>query len=205
MRNRYTEPTAIVFICITLLASACSSQQTRQQNAGQVTPSSAVREQYQQALSLMQRSQWDQAIEQLQAITRQNDALSGPYLNLGIAYARKGDSESAKQALLQSIERNKINPLAFNQLGILYRQAGDFEEAHRMYDSALKVSPDYADTHWNIGILFDLYLHEPGRALEHYERYQRLTGSSDPQLLLWIAELKQRTQTKPLVAGADKR
>ncbi len=63
-----------------------------------------------------------------------------------------------------------------------------------MYERALKVSPDYPDTHWNIGILYDVYLSKADLALQHYIRYQQLTGSDDPKLQGWISTLRKATQ-----------
>ena len=72
-----------------------------------------------------------------------------------------------------------------------------------MYEAALAVAPDDPDTHWNLGILHDLYLPDTGQALQHYERYRQLTGSDDRQLQAWIADLMQRIEGARLTAGVQ--
>ena len=174
-------------IVTVLLGSGCATtpEGSSPQAPAAVTP--ALEAQYHQAIESMKAGQWEAAIVGLESITQENDRLSGPYLNLGIAYANSGDTDKAAAALLASLDRNPVNPLACNQLGILYRRSGRFDQARQMYENALQADPAYADAHWNLGILHDLYLQQPGQALQHYERYQQLTGSDDPQLRLWIA------------------
>ena len=70
----------------------------------------------------------------------------------------------------------------------------------RVLEDKAPHAPDDPDTHWNLGILNDLYLKRPQQALEHCERYRQLTGSEDPQLLLWIAQLKLGTSTPEMTA-----
>jgi hypothetical protein len=52
--------------------------------------------------------------------------------------------------------------------------------------------PNFAPAHRNLGVLSDLYLGDPERALTELERYKELTGEEKP-ITGWIAELRQRT------------
>ena len=79
-----------------------------------------------------------------------------------------------------------------NQLGIAYRRAGRFADARASYERAIVADPTLADAECNLGILLDLYLDDPEAALPHYERYQALTGESDPKVAAWLAELRTR-------------
>ncbi|UCE89659.1 MAG: tetratricopeptide repeat protein, partial [Pseudomonadota bacterium] len=87
---------------------------------------------------------------------------------------------------------NPDNAAAYNHLGIVHRQRGDFKKAQDAYRQALKIEPDYALAHRNLGILYDLYMGDLSRALKHYERYQALTGGDDRQVDKWIVDLKRR-------------
>jgi tetratricopeptide (TPR) repeat protein len=149
----------------------------------------------------MKAGQWETAISGLESITRENDRLPGPYLNLGIAYAHTGDREKAIAALQASIERKPGNPIAYNQLGILYRQSGEFGQARTMYETALQADPACADAQWNLGVLHDLYLQQPAEAQQHYERYRQLTGAEEPELRPETAVRQQNTANKQLTAG----
>ncbi|WP_159436005.1 tetratricopeptide repeat protein [Microbulbifer donghaiensis] len=118
--------------------------------------------------------------------------LSGPWLNLGIVQVRAGNAEAAEQSLRQAIVVNDNNVFAWNQLAALLRDAGRFDEALRCYREALQRWPDYGDAHRNLGILFDLYLHQPDKALEHYRAAQAIREEPDKQLAGWIVDLERR-------------
>ncbi len=79
-----------------------------------------------------------------------------------------------------------------NQEGIRYREAGDFDRAAATYLEALGEDEHAAMTHLNLGILYDLYLGKPGRALYHYTEYQFLTGGEDRTVLGWIKDLERQ-------------
>lgn len=81
---------------------------------------------------------------------------------------------------------------AFNDDAIALRREGDFGAAEQAYLSALRETEDDAVTHHNIGILYDLYLGVPNKAIEHYQRYQDIVGGSDPGVAGWIADLDRR-------------
>jgi tetratricopeptide (TPR) repeat protein len=82
--------------------------------------------------------------------------------------------------------------LRINTAAIELRKSGQFQRAERAYLDALQVDADHAPTHRNLGILYDLYLAQPDKALAHYARYQALLGNDDRTVLGWISDLQQR-------------
>ena len=92
------------------------------------------------------------------------------------------------------------HPAALNQLGLLHRKNGNFLEAEATYLKAVTVSPDYALAHYNLGILYELYLQRLESALEHFEAYQALVGE-DKQVDKWIADLKRRLAARQPTAN----
>ena len=92
-----------------------------------------------------------------------------------------GDTEQARLWFQRSIANNPGNTSAYNEYGIFLREQGQFAEAEATYLLALAQWEASADTHRNIGILYDLYLGEPQKALQHYHRYQVLTGGQIPR------------------------
>lgn len=84
---------------------------------------------------------------------------------------------------------------AFNTEGIALRQQGDFGAAEQAYLAALAASEDDAAAHRNIGILYDLYLGMPDKAVFHYRRYQALTEPGNREVAGWIADLERRQLT----------
>jgi tetratricopeptide (TPR) repeat protein len=125
---------------------------------------------------------------------------SGPLVNLGILAAKAGRFEEAEKTLISAVERNARNATAFNQLGIVYRKLGRFQDAEKAYEQAVQVDPSYATAYFNLGVLCDLYLQQPQRALEAYERYLELTPSPDSRVNAWVTELRKRVGD-PSAAG----
>lgn len=201
MWKRSSKFASTALILTVLQGVGCSTSPDRPPGQESVAATPALRDQYRQAIDAMKAGRWDAAIAGLESITRENDGLPGPYLNLGIAYAHTGDREKAVAALQASIERNPVNPIAYNQLGVLYRQSGQFEEARIMYENALQADPAFADAQWNLGVLHELYLQQPAVAQRHYERYRQLTGSDERQLPPGIAGMQRNTGTQQLTAG----
>jgi tetratricopeptide (TPR) repeat protein len=201
MWKRFSKSACAALILTLLLAGGCANAPDRSTGQRPVDVTPVLREQYRQAIETMKAGQWDAAITRLESITRENDRLSGPYLNLGIAYAHSGDREKAIAALQVSIERNPVNPIAYNQLGILYRQSGEFEQARTMYEHALQADPACADAQWNLGVLNDLYLQQPAEAQQYYERYRQLTGSNERQLQPEAAGIQPNTAPEQLTVG----
>lgn len=148
--------------------------------------------QFERALTLLGAGDVDLAIKELEQLSGSNPEYAGPVLNLGIAYTKSGKFPEAEQAFKMAIARKPDSAAAYNQLGILYRKQGRFTDAVNSYERALEIQPDYALAHLNLGVLYDLYLQQPDKALEQFERYESLTGGSDAAVSGWIKEIKSR-------------
>ncbi len=97
----------------------------------------------------------------------------------------------AEAAFKGVLARNPASAVAGNELGIVERRLGKFSEAEAAYLHVIEAEPDYAAAHLNLGILYDLYLGDPQKALEQFERYVAIAGENK-QLAGWLAELKKR-------------
>ncbi len=175
--------------------SADAKKPALRQNA---TP--AERE-FQAALTLMEGGRPQDAEKMLLAMTKTYPKLSGPYANLGILYFKSNREEKAKEAFTKVLSLNGTSGTAYNYLGVIHRNNGEFQRAHDYYQKALEIDPKYASAVLNLGILYDLYLQKPHKALKHYQQYQNLAGTEDRQVKMWIADLKNRTTTNAVTAG----
>lgn len=149
---------------------------------------------FQEALTLMGRQEFDEASAVLSQLAADYPLLSGPVLNLGIVYLHQDEANKASAAFKEAINRHPENPYAYLYHGIALKQQGKFKQAEKSYFKALEVAPDYAQAHINLGILYELYLQEPPKALPHYEKYQALQSEPDPLVANWIAVLKNQIQ-----------
>lgn len=191
------------WLLLSVILAGCAATRVEKPSQGSsatappITVPADARRQYTSALALIKKGQDKQAEPLLQALTRKFPRLAGPYINLGILYARSGHKQEAEAALQHAIQIKPDSAAAHNQLGILYREAGHFKKAEQAYQQALAAKPDYAYAHLNLGILLDLYLQKPDQALTQYERYQQLQKHEDKQVKLWIIDLKRRLKKKP--------
>lgn len=161
-----------------------------------VLPPEAV-QQFDRAVTLMSSGDLAQAEQGLRSLATAYPAYSGPLLNLGILHAKAGKLDEAEKAIREAIARNGNNAAAFNQLGIVHRKQGRFKEADEAYTRAVQIDPNYALAYLNLGVLCDLYLQEPQRALEAYERYLSLASSPDAKVSGWVTELRKRIGAEP--------
>jgi len=127
---------------------------------------------------------------------------SGPLLNLGVLQSKAGRLEEAEKALKGALERKADNAIALNQLGVVYRRQGRFNEADAAYTRAVQIDPNYANAYLNLGVLCDLYLQQPQRALEAFERYLSLSTAPDERVGAWVKELKVRLESSQRATGA---
>ena len=150
-----------------------------------------VRADYETALSYLQQGRHDEGIELLEQVAAAAPELSAPRIDLGIARHRAGDLEAAESSLLLALESNPEQPVAHNELGIIYRRTGRFDEARKSYEAALAVYPGFHFARRNLAILCDLYLADLECALENYEAYMK-TVPSDEEASMWIADIRYR-------------
>lgn len=148
---------------------------------------------FQQALTLMEQERWDEAASLLSQIATESPLLAGPVLNLGIIHLQKGELGQAIAAFKEATNRHPENPYIYIYQGIAQRQQGLFKQAEASYLKALDLAPNYAQANINLGILYELYLQQPEKALLHYEKYQELQDNPDPLVNSWITVLKNQS------------
>ncbi|MGD8784125.1 MAG: tetratricopeptide repeat protein [Thioalkalispiraceae bacterium] len=151
---------------------------------------------YRRAVSSMKNGQVGSAISQFSALSQSHPNLAGPFINLGILYISKGEYEKAEKNLLQATTIKPDDAVAQTHLGIAYRHLGKFDQAKTAYDVALKTNPRYPFAHLNAGILYDIYLDDLSRALNHYKQYQSLINGKDELVDKWIIDLERRIQNR---------
>jgi tetratricopeptide (TPR) repeat protein/outer membrane protein assembly factor BamD (BamD/ComL family) len=145
------------------------------------------------ATALLTDGEHAAAIDKLTYLTSESPMVAASYINLGIAYHEAGDLDAAAEYLQIAIDLDGAanNPVAYNELGIVFRKLGRFEEAKASYRAALAASSEYHFAQRNLGILCDLYLAELECALEQYESLLAAVPDDD-ELAIWIADVSDR-------------
>ena len=199
----------ILLVPLCLLVAACATTAPQQKEQAQiqiqeqvgftisepVRVSDAVRAEYERAMLLLEQGSLEGGITVLEQVVVDAPDVSGPRIDLGIAYHRKGDLETAEQQLQTALGLNPEHPVVLNELGIIQRKTGRFSEARRSYEAALAVFPGYHHARRNLGVLCDLDLAALECALNSYQAYMQ-TVPEDPQASMWIADLQMRMGRK---------
>ncbi|KKO44086.1 hypothetical protein WG68_17370 [Arsukibacterium ikkense] len=148
--------------------------------------------QFQQAKQLLREQQYQAALTLLQPLAQQVPAAAGIGYNLAICYWQLQQPEQARQQLHAVLKHDPAYVDAANLLGVLARQAGDFNQARRHWLDALAQQQHFASAHKNLGFLYELYLAQPEQARYHYLQYQQLTG--DPLVEAWLSLLEPQQE-----------
>src|SRR3984885_3078016 len=148
-------------------------------------------QQYSQALQMMKSNHLTDAELEFKQLSVAYPQFSGPQLNLGLLYLRDSRLPEAEAAFKAALQTSPANPIAGDELGIVERKLGKFAEAEAAYLHAIAAEPNYAPAHLNLGVLYDLYLAEPQKALEQFERYLEIAGENK-QVSGWLIELRKR-------------
>ena len=151
----------------------------------------SARNDFEEAARLLDGEAYDRAIEILEKVVGNSPNVTAPYIDLGIAYQRTGEKEKAEAQFKKALEIFPGHPVACNQYGLLLRKEGKFDEARDIFETALARYPSYYPVHRNLGILYDLYLNDLAKALEHYEIYFGYVPE-DAKVKIWIADLRIR-------------
>jgi Flp pilus assembly protein TadD len=152
---------------------------------------------FERAVGFMRSGNNTEAELEFKQVALQFPQLSSPYVNLGILYRKSGRLEQSEDALKTAVERNDGSAVAWTELGATQRLRGEFPSAAASYEKAIADDPNFAPAYRNLGVVSDLYLGDPERALTAFEHYKELTGEEKP-VSGWIAELRVRTGKPPL-------
>lgn len=146
------------------------------------------------ALALMQKGDAPAATAAFQALLTRQPRLAGAYVNLGLLAEQRQDAELARQHYQQALSINPANDVALMQLALLDQAQGKFRESEAGLLKAESVNGNNASVHYNLGVLYELYLQNPGQAVKHYRRYVELSNSEDKALVeRWILLLERNS------------
>lgn len=158
--------------------------------------SAESRAQFDEAMDLLSRENAQKGIELLERVASLSRNHAVPHINLAMAYGKAGQYEKAEASLKLALSIEPANPVALNEYGLLLRRMGRFEEARKMYESALEQHPRFALAHRNLGVLCDLYLRDYACALRGYEGWSA-AHPEDKSVRIWITDMQKRSGGTP--------
>jgi len=127
-------------------------------------------------------AQFQRQVSVLEALLRagEREKVPGTFVPPGTSVPGAGDAKRADG-----------EARALEDLGIQFLDLGWFQKADEAFYRALSLSPMDPDLHYNLGVLADRILGEPGRALYHFRSFVAL-APEDPDAPTVAGWVKQR-------------
>lgn len=150
-----------------------------------------TRKEFDRAVALLEQEKYEEGIDVLKRVTGKTEQFTAPYINLGVAYAKTGATDKAEENLRRALEINDRHPVARNELGLLLRKSGRYQEAKEMYQATIDRYPGFLPARKNLGVLCDIYLQDLDCALKQYQEYMRRMPN-DEKVEIWLVDVKNR-------------
>ena len=166
--------------------------QTLESQESEVSKESEATVLFREAMQSAEAGQLDRASEGLKRVITVSPDLSVPHNNLGVLYKRRGLLD---QAIMEYKEAIRIKPSyaeAHNNLALAYREKGLLKKAEQSYQEALRQRSDLPQANYNLAVLYDLYLNEPRKAIDHYRRYLKKADRGQREVQTWISILQRK-------------
>jgi type IV pilus assembly protein PilF len=106
--------------------------------------------------------------------SKQDKRIADTNIQLGIAYMRQGDYDTAMTKLQKALEADPNSATANGTLAILYESIGENDLAEKHFNKALRLSPEDPQTHNNYG----QFLCRHGKYTQALEQFK--IAASDP-------------------------
>lgn len=204
----WRRPAACILLGLTLLHSACAHtpatlfhrSTTTQEKSRTLSADDKIL--YLHALESLKNKQPKGILQTFKRLQKDYPDFVGAWIGEGDLYLQQQQWQQALAAYKQAQTIHLDLPSLYTRQAYCYRQLGQFDLAESAYQKTLDLKPDYALAHYNYAILLDLYLQQPQEAITHFEHYQRLQTTPDPQVAKWLKELKRRV-AEPLAQNPD--
>ncbi|VAW99971.1 hypothetical protein MNBD_GAMMA22-1061 [hydrothermal vent metagenome] len=186
----------LFFLVSTISLLACSATVVQKNTIypqTQPIPDNA-RAQFNRALWAAKSMLLDEAIVLFNELSRDYPQFARSYTNLGLLYLTKNELTAAERALLHAVAIYPYDAIAQNHLGIVLRKLGKFKQAEQAYLAAVKYNDEYNEAVLNLGVLYDLYLHDTSKALFYYKQSQSLLANPDSLVQKWIIDIQRRVK-----------
>ncbi len=195
-------------LAIVLALSACSSKSPVKKEAGTTgaeiiseTPSTPetgivdhgtlLKMQFDSGIAALSVREYTRARRIFAEMAEKNPDLSGPWANLALISFKQNNTEDSLTQVNKAIELNPRNAQAYHLRAQISLQNGSIHLASQDYQQAIELDPGYLNAHYNLALLYDIYLQEIALAIEHYSIYLKLLGKEDETLQDWIEQLRR--------------
>lgn len=203
MKNPLINWRTIIFLLILGGMPGCSQKTVEQQppevidSAGSVTTIEEKQQdsiidahEYEAGIDALSIKDYNAAKDFFSRFAVKNPGLSGAYLNLAIiAYTQQAYDEAGR-LIVRVLEINPRHPRAYHLRALLRQNNGEIRLAEKDYKKAIALNPHYTIAHYNLALLYDIFLQDLQPAIEHYSIYLELLSSEDKNTQDWINHLR---------------
>ena len=147
--------------------------------------------QFKQATILLNRDKIKEAKEIFLSLTNERPDLAGPYSNLAIIALKENEPNKAIELVHLALNKNPNSPQALNMMAYLEQIKGDIKSAEKYYKQAIENDDSYSLAHYNLALLYDVYLQDIESAIPYYERYMKLINNEDKNTADWLEQIKR--------------
>ncbi|MBI9075484.1 MAG: tetratricopeptide repeat protein [Desulfatibacillum sp.] len=103
------------------------------------------------ARNFYNQGQFQEAVDEARKAVESDPASTKPIRQLGFFNLKNNNLDEAEKCFKLAVSRNRLDVFSFNQLGELYMQRQDFENAAKYLDEAMKISPRQLDRGIRLG------------------------------------------------------
>lgn len=187
----------VTLVLAALFMSGCQSispgkisiqDKTTGQSSGLPNSAQAIR--YEKAVKHLQTKEYNAAESILTELSEQRPNFAGSWVNLGLIKLMTKKPTEAKAYVERALALIPKHPQALNLMGLIATHDRDIKLAEQYYLKAIENSKQYANAHYNLALLYDVYLQDIRSAVEHYQNYLRYTQVEDQQTQSWVEHLQ---------------
>jgi len=186
----------IVLLFITL--AACSHNPSlEKQKETQASDNTAVSLElalYKKAVLTLNNKQLDQAETLFLKMSKVQPDMAGSWANLALIRLKKDDLNGAKEYIEIALDKNPNMPQVLNLAGDVALKEDRLNDAKTYFELAIKNKNDYALAHYNLALIYDIYLQDIPLAVQHYELYLQYSTQPDKSTEKWVKGLKSIIQ-----------
>lgn len=114
---------------------------------------------------------------------------SAIWTNLAVACVFLEDYANAAKTADRALALDATIAAAYNVRGLVAVETHNFAQAEKDFLHALEMDKAYALPHYNLALLYDIYLQDIASAIEHYERYLEAYPKDDGTRA-WVEQLR---------------
>lgn len=204
IRIKFSARKIIGILCLTgiLIISGCTTNPPSPTNDSAASsnlsgPTEQQRRSYRTALVALDSKDYLKAESLLVDLSDSNPELAGPWANLGLIRLIQKKPVEAEQYLLKALELNPKLTKALNLMGLIATHNKQLAKAESFFKQAIDNNDEYSNAHYNLALLYDIYLQDIRKAASHYRKYSELTQNTDKETLSWLEQLESTLKNQP--------